>query len=169
MSGNENLSAVVYILDDNTISQVWHSYYRDIFPSFWERFDRLARAETAMSVDPVRGELLANRRVAGAVDYLERLNSEFFAQPTDREQSLVDEMNVTLDLSAAVRRWQAKSRTDADPYLIAKGLVSPVPATVVTEENQDLDRTAGIPYVCHYFGVDCINLHQMTQRLGWRF
>ena len=169
MPGNENPLAVVYILDDNTISQVWHSYHRDIFPSFWERFDRLAREETAMSVDTVRDELLANRRVAGAVDYLERLNSEFFAQPTEREQTLVHEMNVTPGLSAAASRWQAKSRIDADPYLIAKGLVSPIPATVVTEESQDMTKTAGIPYVCHYFRVDCINLHQMMQRLNWRF
>ena len=169
MPGSDNPLAQVYILDDNTISQAWLSYHRDIFPSFWERFDLLVRAGSAISVDTVRDELLASRRVAGAVAYLERINPQFFEEPTGYEQTLVDEMKVAPVLSSAVNRWQAKRSVDADPYLVAKGLASAIPATVVTEESQHPGRTASIPYVCRHYGVDCISSHEMMARLGWRF
>lgn len=159
----------MYILDDNTISQIWRSYHQDIFPSFWERFDLLVREEGAVSVDAVRDELLDSRRVSGAVVHLERLNPSFFAEPTVHEQASVQAMSSDPRLSSAANRWLSKSRDDADPYLIAKGLVSPVSAVVVTEESQDLAKTASIFYVCHYYGVDCINHRQMMSRLGWRF
>ena len=169
MSGNDGSSEMVYILDDNTISQIWRSYYQDIFPSFWERFDLLVREEAAVSIDAVRDELLDNRRVSGAVAHLERVNPSFFAEPTIREQALAHTMTSDPRLYSAANRWLSKSRDDADPYLIAKGLASPVPVVVVTEESQDLAKTASIFYVCHYYGVDCINLHEMLRRLGWRF
>ena len=159
----------MYILDDNTISQIWRSYHQDIFPSFWERFDLLVREEGAVSIDAVRDELLDSRRVSGAVAHLERLNPSFFAEPTVHEQASVQAMSNDPRLSSAANRWLSKSRDDADPYLIAKGLASSVPAVVVTEESQDLAKTASIFYVCHYYGVDCINHRQMMSRLGWVF
>ena len=129
----------------------------------------MVREEGAVSVDAVRDELLDSRRVSGAVAHLERLNPSFFAEPTVHEQASVQAMSSDPRLSSAANRWLSKSRDDADPYLIAKGLVSPVSAVVVTEETQDLTRTASIFYVCHYYGVDCINHRQMMSRLGWVF
>ena len=111
-------------------------------------------------------------KVAGAVTHLENLNMQFFAAPTQHEQALVQEMFNNPRLATAAQRWHSKTTkgtVDADPYLIAKGLVSPVSAVVVTEESQDLTRTASIFYVCHYYGVDCINHRQMMSRLGWVF
>lgn len=169
MPGDECGSPVVYILDDNTITQVWRSYHQNIFPSFWERFNRLVRERSAVSVDAVRDELLASRRVSEAVAYLERLNPSFFTEPTIHEQHLVQVMISDPWLSSAANRWLSKSTDDADPYLIAKGLASPVNMIVVTEESQDLTKTASIFYVCHYYGVDCINHQQMMGRLGWVF
>ena len=159
---------VVYALDTNTISHIWRSYYRDIFLGFWERFDELVRVVAIVSVRPVRAELVNDGRVARAVGYLENLNPGFFAAPTVSERALVSEMAVNPGLSAAANRWAAKGDLDADPYLIAKARTSNVPA-VVTEESQEPGRTAAIPYVCRHYGVDCINLHEMLRRLGWRF
>lgn len=169
MLGDEHSALVVYILDDNTISQIWRSYHRNIFPSFWERFDRLISERRAVSVDAVRDELLASRRVSWAVAHLERSNSSFFTEPTTYEQSLVQMMIRDPRLSSAANRWLSKAKDDADPYLIAKSLASPITTVVVTEESQDLSKTASIFYVCHYFGVDCINHQQMMDRLGWVF
>ncbi len=169
MPGDERGSPVVYILDDNTISQVWRSYHQNIFPSLWERFNRLVRHRSAVSVDAVRDELLANRRVSEAVAHLERLNPSFFTEPTIYEQHLVQVIISDPRLSSAANRWLSKSADDADPYLIAKGLTSPVTMVVVTEESQDLTKTASIFYVCHYYGMDCINHQQMMGRLGWVF
>ena len=170
MSGNDASALdMVYALDTNTISHLWRSYYRDIFPGFWERFDELVHVIVISSVRAVRGELANDRRVARSVGYLENLNPGFFAAPTANESALVSEMALNPDLSSAARRWAAKDDRDADPYLIAKARTSNVPTIVVTEESQDPIRTSGIPYVSRYYGVDCINLHEMLRHLGWRF
>ena len=170
MSGNdESALDVIYALDTNTISHIWRSYYRDIFPGLWERFNELAHLAAAVSVRPVRAELVNDRRVAGAVGYLESLNPRFFAPPTANERALVPEMAVDPGLSSAANRWASKDDLDADPYLIAKARTSTVTTVVVTEESQELYRTSAIPYVCRHYGVDCINLHEMLRWLGWRF
>jgi len=171
MSGNNDESApdVAYALDTNSISHMWRSYYRDIFPGFWERFDELARVATVVSVRAVRAELANDGRVARSVGYLENLNPRFFAAPTANERVLVSEMAVNPRLSSAASRWASKDNADADPYLIAKARTSNVHTTVVTEESQDPIRSSGIPYVSRYYGVACINLHEMLRRLGWRF
>lgn len=170
MSGNaESALDMVYALDTNSISHAWRSYYRDIFPGFWERFDELAHVIAVVSVRAVRAELANDRRVDRSVGYLENLNPGFFATPTANERALVSEMAVNARLSSANNRWASKNNADADPYLIAKARISNVHTIVVTEENQDPIRTAGIPYVSRYYGVDCINLHEMLRRLGWRF
>ena len=168
MSGSENQDDTLYVLDDNSISKIWLSYYRRIFVGFWERFDELLRSGGAVSVSAVRGEM-EHRRVFGAVAYLERIQPGFFAEPTPAEQSLIREMFNDPGLSAAANRWRSKMNADADPYLIAKIVRSTGPAAVVTEESQDPGRTGSIPYVCRYMNVTGINLEQMMTRLGWQF
>ena len=49
LGGNERADEL-YILDNNTISEIFRSYYQEQFPAFWERFDELVRAENAVSV-----------------------------------------------------------------------------------------------------------------------
>lgn len=170
MSGNdESALDMVYALDTNTISHLWRSYYRDIFLGFWERFDELAHVIAVVSVRAVRAELASDGRVARSVGYLEKLNPGFFAAPTASESALVSEMARNPDLSSAANRWASKDNADADPYLIAKARTSNVPTIVVTEESQDPIRTSGIPYVSRYYGVNCINLHEMLRQLGWQF
>ncbi len=180
MLGDENPNSEL-LLDSSTISQIFRSFYRDLFPSFWQRFDELVRNGSAVSVRHVSLEL-ANARdttIVQAIGYLENLTPGFFSEPAEREQALVREMTNDPNLSAAANRWLSKFNQGteyADPYLIAKVRASILPATVVTEESQDLAQRAGIPYVCHYFNyvchyfnASCINLQQMMAKLGWRF
>ena len=171
MSGNNDESALdmVYALDTNSISHMWRSYYRDIFPGFWERFGELAHVDAVASVRAVRAELANDGRVARSVGYLENLNPGFFAAPTANERALVSEMAVNPQLSSAANRWASKDNADADPYLIAKARISNLHTIVVTEESQNPIRNSGIPYVSRYYGVACISLHEMLRRLGWRF
>ena len=168
MPGNDDRRAVTYVLDTSSISLAWLAYYRDIFPGFWNLFDALARGGVVTSVRAVREEQ-TNRRVDGAIAYLENLNGRFFAEPTDAGQALVMDMARNPGLSAAANRWRAKANDDADPYLIAKVMGALAPSAVVTEESQDPVRTASIYSVCGYLGVDCVNLQQMMRRLGWQF
>ncbi len=173
MPGSHNPQVEQLILDTSTISQIFLAFHRPLLPTLWEYFDQLVSSGLAISVEAVRSELQVSARVAGAVEYLENLNGQFFVSPTQDEQNLVDEMTDDHALTASSNRWRsktAKGSVDADPYLIAKGLATPAPAVVVTEESQDLTKRDRIFYVCHYFGLECINHRQMmVDRLGWRF
>lgn len=173
MLGNHNLQVEQLILDTSTISQIFLAFHPPLLPTLWEHFDRLVSSGYAISVEAVSAELQALGRVAGAVAYLENLNRQFFASPTQVEQNLVEEMTANNALTSASNRWLSKTTrgfVDADPYLIAKGLAVPVPAVVVTEESQDLTKRDRIFYVCHYYGLECVNHRQMmVDRLGWRF
>ena len=175
LGGNERADEL-YILDNNTISEIFRSYYREQFPAFWERFDELVRAGSAVSVRAVRMELenASRPEIAAAVRHLLDLNPEFFAEPGEQEQILVRQMTNDPALSAANSRWASKATRgieDADPYLIAKARVAHnvlfVTATVVTLEQGI--NPANVPAVCARFGVPCINLQQMMAALGWRF
>ena len=172
MLGDHNLQTPPLILDTSTISQIFSAFSHQHFPTFWARFDQLVLDGCAESIRAVRDELTVLAKVSGAVTYLENLNTQFFAAPTPQEQALAQAMFNDPRLATAANRWRtktAKGTVDADPYLIAKGLASPIATIVVTEETQDMTRTASIFYVCHYYGVDCLNHRQMMSRLGWVF
>lgn len=173
MLGNHNLQVEQLILDTSTISQIFLAFHPPLLPTLWEHFDRLVSSGYAISIEAVAEELQALGRVAGAVEHLENLNRQFFASPTQNEHDLVEEMTADNALTSASNRWRSKTTKgaiDADPYLVAKGLVSAVPAVIVTEESQDLTKRDRVFYVCHYYGLECINHRQMmVDRLGWRF
>ena len=175
MPGPKEDSHILYLLDTNTISQMFQSYYQDQFPSFWERFNELVLAGRAISVRAVETELEATGRgsVSRAVSYLKDLNRDFFSDPSEQEQVLVREMSNDPNLSSANARWAARAaegREDADPFLIAKARTpSGLFAKQVVVTLESPTNSAGIPQVCQRFGVPCINLQQMMDDLGWQF
>lgn len=174
MPGNENLPAMLYLLDTSTISQAFGSFNSDIFVSFWERFDALVRDGRVASVRLVRLELerASKPAVTRSILRLENLNGNFFSDPTEQELLLVQGMSNDPALSDAANRWISKwerGTEDADPHLIARARVSTLPVTVVTEESSAGNRPGTIPAVCRRFDIDCINLDDMIARLGWRF
>ena len=174
MPGNDNPVPLLFIMDNSTISQIFRSFYRNAFPSFWEQFDASVQDGTIASVRHVRLELENARHpaIAQAPRYLSNLNGRFFEDPTDQEQALVRDMMNDTQLSAASNRWRSKNERgteDADPYVVAKVRASMLAAAVVTEESQDPTHTASINAVCHYFSIACFNLEQMMNQLGWRF
>ena len=174
MLGNENIPAMLYLLDTSTISQAFGSFNPNIFVSFWERFDTLVQAGRVASVRLVRLELeqASKPAVAWSPLRLENLNRNFFSDPTEQEQQMVGAMSNDPELSAAANRWISKwerGTEDADPYLIARARVSMPPVTIVTEESSADNRPGTIPAVCRRFGIDCIDLDEMIFRLGRRY
>ena len=174
MPGNENTPAMLYLLDSNTLSQVFGSFNPNIFVGFWEQFDALVRNGAAVSVRLVRLELENASRpaVVSAPSHLVSLNRNFFSDPSEQEQRMVREMINDPALSAAANRWRSKMerRTeDADPWLIARARSSILAVTIATEESQADDRTDTIPAVCRHFGIRYTNLDGMLAELGWRF
>ena len=128
------LHAPEFILDANSISQLFSAFSRRNFPTLWMYFDQLAQDGQVVSVSAVRAELAALSRVSDAVTHLENLNAQFFAAPTPQEEYLVHQMTRTPGLSAAANRWVSKARqgrADADPYLAAKARTVAVAAALV--------------------------------------
>ena len=164
---------VVYVLDTNTLSTIFRFYYRDVFVSFWSSFDDLLVRGAAISVPQVRAELERLPGVAVVTRHLSELNPTFFADNTADEINAVREFVNRPSFATAVPGWigitDPDEPTPADPYLVAKAILAPYPALVVTQERRAPHLTARIPYVCEQLGVRCTNLEGMMTELGWQF
>lgn len=163
----------LYILDTNTLSTIFRFYYQSVFVTFWKAFDSLLVDGGATSVRQVRPELERWRGANSWVSHLLARNSELFSDNTPDELSAINELVNLPSLATAASGWvrdiDPDEPTVADPYLIAKAMLSNVPAAVVTQESPAPNLTTRIPYVCGQLGVRCIDLEQMMSQLGWRF
>ena len=159
---------MAYALDTNSISQIYRFYYKDRFPSFWERFDDLVLTGRAGSVSEVEAELTRRTGLETAVQDLKRLNPNLFGLPSPEEQQFIGQIFAIPHFNGLISaKARAKGTPVADPFLIAK-VGSGFASTVVTEEIFR-PNAVSIPNVCAHFGVDCINLQQLMEREGWRF
>ncbi len=157
-----------YAFDTNTISQIYRFYYKDRFPSFWERFDDLVLTGRAGSVSEVEAELTRRTGLESAVQEMKRLNPNMFGLPTPEEQQFVGQIFAVRQFNGLISaKARAKGTPVADPFLIAK-VGAGFASTVVTEEVLR-PNAVRIPNVCAHFGIDCINLQQLMERKRWRF
>jgi len=53
-----------YVFDTNAFSQLFHSYYRNRFPTLWEQFDELVENGEITSTREVAREIEGDRVVA---------------------------------------------------------------------------------------------------------
>ena len=157
-----------YSLDTSTLSQVYRSYYKGRFPTFWTRFDELIISGRAVSVSEVEEELRNARGLPEVVNELKLLNAEFFSLPTAAEQAFVSEIFRVQHFRNLLSAQSIQKGTPvADPFVIAKAGASPG-MCVVTEEKGS-PNAAKIPNVCEHFGIESINLEQLMEREGWQF
>ena len=157
-----------YAFDTNTISQIYRFYYKDRFPSFWERFDDLVLTGRAGSVSEVEAELTRRTGLESAVQEMKRLNPNMFGLPTPEEQQFIGQIFAVRQFNGLISaKARARGTPVADPFLIAK-VGAGFASTVVTEEVLR-PNAVRIPNVCAHFGIDCINLQQLMEREGWRF
>lgn len=157
-----------YSMDSNTLSQIYRFYYKDRFPSFWQRFNALVSSGRAGSVSEVEAELVRRSGLDSAVRELKQLNQGFLALPASEEQLFVTQIfGVPHFRNLISAKAIAKGLPVADPFVIAKASAS-MGMCVVTEEVHR-PNAVRIPNVCEYFGIECINLEQMMELEGWRF
>ena len=160
---------MIYVLDTNTISQLYRSFYPDHFPTLWGLFHALVREGRACSVSEVEEELKYRETIERAVPELKGLSPDFFAMPTEAERMFLAEVfNVPQFQNAISDRSRATGAPVADPFLVAKAGASLEEYVVVTEEK-DRANAATVPNMCAHFHIQCINLEGLMQREGWRF
>ena len=157
-----------YSLDTNTISQIYRFYYRDGFPSFWERFNNFVSTGRVGSVSEVEAELTRRSGLEVAVQDLRRLNPNFFNVPSAEEQQFIGQIFAVPHFNGLISaKARATGTPVADPFVIAK-VGAGFGTTVVTEEVFR-PNSVRIPSVCAHFSIDCIKLQQLMAREGWRF
>ncbi len=154
---------MTYVFDSNTLIKIFNHYYRNQFPSFWEKFDKYVANGKIISVRTVKTELQDGRDMLA--DFVK--SNGIFDMPTDDETDFITEIFKVehfQDLISKKARLQGKEV--ADPYLIAKAKVLNICA--VTEEKPK-NNAAKIPNVCQNFDVCCMNLEQFMQKERWSF
>lgn len=157
---------MIYVFDTSPISVLFKHYYRDRFPTLWQRFEALAHAGRALSVREVRLELLDGTESQRVKKWVARF-PEFFTTPTTSEALFLKRIyNVRHFQQNIERRKLLEGGKNADSFVIAKA--NAVSGTVVTLEKRT-QTGAKIPDICDYFGIPCVSLEQFMEAVQWRF
>jgi len=159
-----------YLLDANTLIEAKNRYYQMRFcPGYWDWLKRGKEAGILSSVDSVAQEL---RRGNDDLAQWAQTHADFFVPESDeRTQAAFAEIASHIEVQSASMRAGALEEFlgGADPWLIAKALVTG--RVVVTHEqlNAQSRRKFFIPNVCRHFGVEFIDTFQMLDRQDARF
>lgn len=160
---------MIYVLDSNTISQLYKAFYRDRFPTLWNHFHSLVREGRICSVSEVEAELNNRDDIQWAVRELKDLNPQFFSVPTEAEQNFLSQVLAVPNLRNAIPSKSTKTGAPvADPFLVAKAGASLVECTVVTEETPS-PNSAKVPNICDHFQIKRTNLQGLMQQEQWQF
>ncbi len=159
---NESL----YILDTNTLSQLFRFYYRNNFPSLWQAFDDLVEDGRILSTREVLRELGDGRKAELAYEWAAE-HDNLFPDPGTEEVRFVSRIFGVRHFQQNLQSKKSKPRKQvADPFVIAQA--KRTGGTVVTEESKP-PNGARIPNICEHFQVPCINLQQLMDREDWIF
>ncbi len=154
-----------YVFDTNAFSQLFHSYYRNRFPTLWEQFDELIENGEITSTREVSREIEGDR-VAALRDWA-AVQRDLFPAPNAAEASFVGQIfRVPHFLQIIERKKLLKGGLNADPFIIARAHA--IGATVVTLEGEP-PNGAKIPNICRHFGIPCVSLEGFMEAEDWTF
>ena len=159
-----------FVLDANVLITAKNSYYAfDICPLFWDAIVDASENGRIVSIDRVRGELLAVND-----DLSQWVKMDATAMFVPSSESAVQ--TAYSDIVKWVQRnrqftegAKAEFASVADGWIAAYATVHSM--TVVTLETFDpnIRRRVKLPNVCRQFNVDCIDTFDMLRRLGVSF
>jgi len=150
----------------NSLSNILNHYYRDQFPSFWEKFDGMIQNGNVISVREAKFEL-KGKFDDNTIEILKRHNANFFEDPIIEELAFVTEIYSIPHFQQNLdKKKLLQGGYFADPFIIAKAKLKE--AVVVTEESRPKNG-ARIPNICDYFGIKRENLQGFLIQENWRF
>ena len=156
---------MIYVFDTNAFSHLFHSYYRERFPTLWSQFDALVDGGNVTSTREV-GREIEDDRVAELRDWA-KARSEIFPTPTAAEASFVAKIfEVSHFRQIIEQRKLLKGGKNADPFIIARA--HSIGGTIVTMEGKP-PNGAKIPNICAHFGVECTSLEGFMEAEEWTF
>lgn len=152
------ISTFKYAVDTCSFTQLDRSYPVEVFPSVWEKVDKMISDQLVCSVEEVYHEIL--EQDDALADWVKEKQHIFLSIDGDIQRNVIDILKTHSNLIDL-----RKNRSGADPFLIAVAMVHE--CTVVTEEKPSGGRERSkIPDVCKAYGIECIKLLEMLQREG---
>lgn len=156
----------LYILDTNTLSQLFRFYYHNNFPSLWKQFDQLVKDGRILSTREVLRELGDGKKAELAYKWA-KVHENLFPDPGTEEVRFVSRIFGVRHFQQNLQSRKGKPRTQvADPFVIAQA--KRTGGTVVTEETKP-PNGARIPNICEHFEISCTNLQGLMDREDWIF
>jgi hypothetical protein len=155
---------MIYIFDTGAFIRL-NSYFPDIFPAFWQQFDRAVADGEIMSTREVLREL--EREEPDHVFRWATANAHIFSTPTSDETRFVGQILAVPHFQQIIgTKARLNGNPVADPFVISCAAVQK--GTVVTLEKAK-PNSAKIPTVCQHFGVPCLDLERFMRAVKWTF
>lgn len=154
----------MYVFDSSALIDLFSNYYRNRFPSLWEKFDILVEEGKIISVKEVKKEL---ESFDDSVSEWAKNNSKVFLSLTNDEAEFIKLILNTKGFKDNIKKQQLLSyRPLADCFVIAKAKMLNI--YVVSSERYK-PHGAKIPNICEYFGVSHLNLQEFMEKEKWTF
>lgn len=155
---------IKYVFDTGPLRNLFRYFYRERFPTLWERFDILVEEGKIFSVREVLNEL---KRQEDDLLQWGKENSSIFHIPNKEELQFMNEIFKVPHFQILVsEQSRLQGFPSADGFLIASAKIHN--ATLVTMEKYK-PKSAKIPNVCEHFKIPCINLEEFMEKENWKF
>jgi hypothetical protein len=154
-----------YVFDNSPLSALFKNYYRNRFPSLWERFEALVAESRLVSTREAYREIQDGAPESARV--WAEANHALFAMPTAPEAAFVGGIYAVNHFQQNIEQQKLlKGGRNADPFVIARAAVEN--RAVVTLELLK-PNAAKIPNICQHFNVRCLSLEEFMAAEGWVF
>jgi hypothetical protein len=155
----------VYVFDTNIFTALGH-YFPSVFPTVWEKINRLVADGRIVSVKEVKRELDRLSRFPH-IDEWVKANRGIFLAPSETESQVVMQIFLKEQYRGLVKRQNIlRGLPVADPFIIAAAMVQK--RTAVTQESRKKGG-ARIPTICDELKVKCINLEEFLKLEGIKY
>jgi len=168
--------SIIYCIDTSSLIEIYKNYPFDLFPSVWKKITSLIKESRLMSPVEVESEIRDDELIRWLKPNRDRLFTKI-----DHNQAIV--------VSEILREFPnlveaEKTTPEADPFVVALALAK------TREEQESMLTTLGeqneyivvceeaptgrgykhkIPYVCSYYGLECIRMIDLFRRENWKF
>lgn len=158
-----------YLLDANTFIEAKNRYYGlSICPAYWEWIIHSNQQLQVCSIDAIKDELLHKKDELH--DWVYENDHIFIPESDVDTQTAFQTVTAhVMSLTEMKKGTHEDFLRGADPWLIAKALVTG--ATIVTHERYDrlIKKKILIPNVCKDLGVECIDTFELLHILEAKF
>lgn len=165
---------MIYIFDTSPLIHLFKNYYRNRFPSLWEKFDTMVQRGQIISVLEAYNEINIENANDSLNVWADENKDTFFHQPTIEELEFLPQIFKIKHFQELIgKKALLSGRAQADPFIIAAGKCKQN-SCVVTFEGFDSKGNVNlnapkIPYICQHFAISCCNLEQFMEKEDWTF